>query len=322
MKEKPNNKYNIPGYKLECVNRVGREKGGVCMYISEKVRYKLRKDLCCANSNYESCFIEIENKNKKNAIIGVIYRAHTSIDNFVNDIDPVVQKINAEKKLFYIMGDFNIDLLKVDSNRAIHDYLELIYSYSLMPTIYKPNRITKTTATIIDNILTNNTENIIKSSIIVTDITDHMPTILLSDLDISETKPNIKKPIYKRVHSDDNIINFKKKLLKVKWHEILDNIDVNSDYNTFVETFNKLYDECFPLKKCSENRRKDPLSPWITKGLLTSINKKNKLYKQYINSPTNDRLQKFKTYKNKLYALIRKSKRKYFFNKFDKAKTI
>ena len=52
------------------------------------------------------------------------------------------------------MGDFNIDLLKVDIHRPTHEYLELLYSYSMLPTIYKPTRITESTATIIDNILT------------------------------------------------------------------------------------------------------------------------------------------------------------------------
>ena len=62
------------------------------------------------------------------------------------------------------------------------------------------------------------------------------------------------------------------------------------------------------------------MSLWITKGLLKSINTKNKLYKQYIQSPTNGNLQKFKTYKNKLNMLIRKSKRMYLFTKFAKTK--
>ena len=81
---------------------------------------------------------------------------YTAIDNFVKDVDPIYKKLNEERKLFYIMGDFNIDLLKVDIDRPTHDYLEYIYSYSILPTIYKPTRITATTATIIDNILTNN----------------------------------------------------------------------------------------------------------------------------------------------------------------------
>ena len=62
------------------------------------MKYKLRKDLFETNSNYESCFIEIENVNKKNIIVGVFYRSHTAIDNFINDFRPVIQKINDEDK--------------------------------------------------------------------------------------------------------------------------------------------------------------------------------------------------------------------------------
>ena len=69
------------------------KRGGVCMFISEELKYKLRTDLCQANSNYESCFIEIENKNK-NVIVGVVYRAQTSIDGFISDIEPICRKIN------------------------------------------------------------------------------------------------------------------------------------------------------------------------------------------------------------------------------------
>ena len=74
------------------------------------------------------------------------------------------------------------------------------------------------------------------------------------------------------------------------------------------------------MMKCNKSRRKEPISPWITKGLLKSINKKNKLHKQYIHSPTVEKLQHFKTYKNKLNMLIRKAKRKYFFRKFESSK--
>ena len=217
------------------------------------------------------------------------------------------------------MGDFNIDLLKVDDHRPTHDYLELIFSYSLLPTIYKPTRITETTATIIDNILTND-ENVIKSSILVTDITDHMPTVLTTRNNLTNHSGSTKKITYKRIHTDDNIAKLKQRLIDVKWQEILDNNNANDDYNKFIETFDTLYNECVPLKKCTNNRRKEPMSPWITKGLLKSINKKNKLYKQYLHSPSNKGLQKFKTYKNKLNMLIRKAKRKYFFSKFEQSK--
>ena len=320
LKDKPNDYYNLPGFTIEYTNRNDREKGGVCMFISDQVKYKFRTDLFQANSSFESCFIEIENGNK-NVVVGVVYRSHTSINNFITDIEPIYKKLNSEKKQFYVMGDFNIDLLKAESQRPIHEYLELIYSFSLLPTIYKPTRITETTATLIDNILTNN-EQIVQSTIVVSDITDHIPTILSINLNFvnSNVTDYSKKASYKRNHCNTNIDKLKQRLSKVKWHELLDNINVNDDYDKFIATFNTLYDECIPMKKCKTNRKKDPMSPWITKGLLKSINKKNTLYKQYLKSPTNGNLQKFKTYKNKLTVLIRKSKRMHFFTKFEKTK--
>ena len=62
------------------------------------------------------------------------------------------------------------------------------------------------------------------------------------------------------------------------------------------------------------------MSSWITKGVLNIINMKNRLYKRYLNSPGKERLKKFKTYKNKLNTLIRKSKHSHFFQKFEFAK--
>ena len=76
--------------------------------------------------------------------------------------------------------------------------------------------ITATTATCIDNILTNN-EDIIQSTILISDITDHFPTILSSNLDVVKQKICEKEFVYKRHHSDDNIDKFKQRLSDVKW---------------------------------------------------------------------------------------------------------
>ena len=55
------------------MNRVGLEKGVVGYFISNNVKYKLRQDLCKASSQFESCFVEIENDNMNNLLIGVIH---------------------------------------------------------------------------------------------------------------------------------------------------------------------------------------------------------------------------------------------------------
>ena len=65
LKDKPNDYLNLPRYNIECANGIGQEKGGVCMFISDKVKYKLMKDLCHAIINFESCLTEIESKKLK-----------------------------------------------------------------------------------------------------------------------------------------------------------------------------------------------------------------------------------------------------------------
>ena len=196
------------------------------------MKYKLRIDLCRANSNFESCFIEIENNICRNILVGVIYRAHTSIDIFYADVNHVLQILSKENKNYYLLGDFNIDLLKDETQRPTSEFLDLIYSYKLVPTILKPTRLAETSAAIIDNMMTNSNENI-KTEIIVTDITDHFPTVFYKNLNMLKQKSRTtnNKYVYRRNHSEDNVSRFKNSLSRVNWSEILDGVDANSDYD-------------------------------------------------------------------------------------------
>ena len=49
---------------------------------------------------------------------------------------------------------------------------------------------------------------------------------------------------------------------------VLHSIDAEREYNMFIERFDKLHDDCIPLRKYKVNRRKIPKSQWITKRIL------------------------------------------------------
>ena len=75
----------------------------------------------------------------------------------------------------YILGDYNTDLLKHSSHIQTERFLDIMYSNSLVPMICKPTRETETTATLIDNVFTNNyniTDQFLQG-ILTTDISDH-----------------------------------------------------------------------------------------------------------------------------------------------------
>ena len=50
---------------------------------------------------------------------------------------------------------FNVDLLKYSCHDTTSNFIDQLYSYGLHPLMIKPTRITKESATIIDNIFTN-----------------------------------------------------------------------------------------------------------------------------------------------------------------------
>ena len=80
------------------------------------------------------------------------------------------------------MADFNINLLKSDTNHQTTDFIHNMFVNAFYPTISKPTRVTKQTATLIDNIITNIHEYSIKSGILYNDISDHFPIFAFYEL--------------------------------------------------------------------------------------------------------------------------------------------
>ena len=78
----------------------------------------------------------------------------------------------SDERDVYIMGDFNIDLLKSKSSQISQDFLPSLRSCYLIPTVDKPMRVHRTSATLIDNIFVNNPDNLLASGNI-SDISDH-----------------------------------------------------------------------------------------------------------------------------------------------------
>ena len=69
------------------------------------------------------------------------------------------------------------------------------------------------------------------------------------------------------------------------------------------------------IAKCSKvvksSSRKTPMKPWVTPGLLCSINNKNRLYRKSLLSSGIENEIKYKKYRNMLTNILRDSKRAY-----------
>ena len=122
-----------------------------------------RYDLNIKNVEFETTWIEIKNKKRKNIVCGSVYRhPHNNCDDFFQYLETCLMNIAKENKEVYICGDFNFDLLKVDTDHITQHFFNLLCSYGFLPHILQP-RVTEHTATVIDNIFSNNLQDDILS---------------------------------------------------------------------------------------------------------------------------------------------------------------
>ena len=191
------------------------------MFIDSKHNFIHRTDLNIKNTDCDSVFIEIPDKN---IIVGIVYKPdYVDYEDFISQIELALDTITKEKKRGFIMGDFNIDLLKYNHNHQVNTFVDLMYSYSLFPCIDRPTRVCSTkngtTISLIDNIFTNDIEHKITSGNLVTDLSDHFPNFI----SIKGSRfDNITKPLNKltRQLRPSNIKGFKNSLSLVNWDNI------------------------------------------------------------------------------------------------------
>jgi len=143
-------------------------------------------------SSTESCkvehlWLEITRFGNK-VILGGIYRHpnHNILD-FTSKFKDELNKISSQRIPCVVARDFNIDLLKFDNHTATKDFLHSLLMNNFIPTVLLPSRITSKSTSLIDHIYINKGQknnsawfdSHIKSSNLLTDISDHLPNYII-----------------------------------------------------------------------------------------------------------------------------------------------
>jgi ASC-1-like (ASCH) protein len=290
LKETNEDLFKLENYDFVNVNRTTKSGGGVGIYIANELKYKIRFDLNTSTENIiESVFIEIITAVGKNIIVGVIYRPpNNKFDSFETKMNQILGKIDKENKLCYLMGDFNIDLLKSESCDYSIRFLEQLYTSSYIPLVLRPTRITQHTATLIDNIFTNDIETIESSTngLIFCDISDHLPIVHIRNSKNYHEKTSKTEFTCKRIINDANVQSFTNTIKNISWENVLSENNSTESYNKFFNLFSTSYEKNFPLtKKVTKRKIHKNRSPWMTSCIAKSVKQKNKLYKKYLQYP-------------------------------------
>ena len=128
--------------------------------------------------------------------------------------------LSEKNKEILLLGGFNNDLLKYEKDHNTADFLDQMYSVSLVLYLTSPTRITSHSRTLIDNLFsTAISENTISGNI-VTSISDHLAQFLFLPIDQLKTNNN------KNIHQS-NFKSFNQQILlediqNLNWNIVLE----------------------------------------------------------------------------------------------------
>jgi len=135
------------------------------------------------------------------------------------------------------------------------------------------------------------------AGITIYDISDHLPVFVNLKLH-HPTQQKIKPKFRCMKHFDPNTFLTD---LSHNLHNVNPEAgEVNTLSDKFVKFFNDTLDKHAPHRYASRKEQRSFNKPWLTKGILTSIAKKNTLYRKKQLATNNPNIiRQYKTYKNK-----------------------
>ena len=132
--------------------------GGGGIYLQNDLQYELLNECKLWDSETsESLFVEITVPFWKNIIVGCVYRSpnqNTAL--FLDKFDDILSCISKDIKQCYVMGDFNLDLLQYNHHRLTQEFVDTLFSHAFIPLFPNPTFLTSFSASLVDDIFTNN----------------------------------------------------------------------------------------------------------------------------------------------------------------------
>ena len=316
---------SIPGYQ-PFSTPTETSKGGVMIYVKDNIDVKRRPDLeakMYESGQLESVFIEILNGKRKNEIFGCIYR-HPTMDiksfnkNYFHDF---ISGLTAENRICYLAGDFNVDLLRTDNDDEVRKFFETLTANLFVPHITLPTRMTTRSQTLIDNIFSNNPEfNNCTSGNFTFSISDHFAQFLI--VPSSDKRPpkihNIQKRDTRNYVHEDLVAE----IISIDWPVVLESWkgDPCHSFQCFNDKVTGIIDRHMPLRKLNKKEIRLQAKPWLTRGILQSIKRRDKLLRKYIRASDPARKEElhveYRALRNRIKYIIRQSKKTHYQNYF------
>ena len=308
-------------------NKPKSKGSGLCLYIHNSMNFSKIDKLSICSESIESLFVTITNTSDP-IVVGVIYRPPNSpLSEFNLEYEKILSQLDGKKS--YVLGDFNVDLLQNSFSLDQDKFQEIIYTSGFIPSISIPtHQMPHCAQTCIDNIHTNDIVDTAPiSGVILNRISHHRMIYVIKDLTVIDHSQTSTSNC-KKVTTHYNYSNYNLDKLCEEIEKDIDRMHTQCDtFESFLDFFQEKIDTTCKLLTPKTSKRNSIVNPWITEGLINSIEKKARLYFEWrktcsLTAPDgNLNLHvKYKEFSKVLKNLIKVAKTVHYSNKFEKYK--
>ena len=298
----------LDGYDAFFENRTGKTGGGVAVYIRSNCVKSCNRLSLKSPADTETVFVQCILPSSV-LIVGQVYRPPNACpSSFMEEMSDILDITTSSSSSIIIAGDFNFDLNDIDCDTNVSAFFNLMSSYGFLPSISLPTRQGDSRASILDNIFCNNIANATSSGVICNDLSDHFPVYLTLTMEKSTVSRQCRKITsfnYRRI-----------KELRSHLQTELEDIFLVKDPDEACEKIIQAYSSGISRYSFTytPSRKNTPIKPWITPGILASINRKNELFTLKSNSPSSFNVNEYRRYRNVLVGVLRESKKAFIQN--------
>ena len=285
------------GYEIFRRDRPLGRGGGVLAAVKPELSPKRKTNL--ESDTIEMLSIEINSRSDVKWLLCLIYRPPSAPVEFWDHLQTVVDELQIASTEYHgiiFTGDFNVDW----ANQQLPGVQHLSRITSLMDMTQVIDDVTRRSpddplgGTIIDLLFTN-------SPHLTTDI-DIISNPVSSDHDaisfcLKLTKAPPSKQIIRDYFQYDKVDteHFNNILSYTPWDLFMDDNDIESSWEGFLDLFEAAVHDCIPRKR---SRRKS--NPWITSDIKKLIRKKQKAFKDAKRSATKELWEQYKHLRNEV----------------------
>ena len=299
----PSSLVNIDSYNFERKDRKAAG-GGVAVYVKNCVNYVRRNDL--ESEGIELICLEIIPVHTKSFFVSILYRPPNSskhlCKSFSEKFNELLHKMNEENKEIIIIGDINCNYLDNTNNKDIKELLAL---NGFIQVVKEPTRVTDTTQTLIDVILTTKPENLCDIKVIQTAMSDHDAIGCKRKLN---NKKQLSEEIKCRDYSKYEPNNLRNDLSNESFHTIYAAENPNEAWKSLKSILETNFNRHAPQ---ITKRVKAKKSPWLTREIKAEMNHRDTLQRKFRKSKSTEDYNKFKEQRNRVNILVRKTKAQY-----------